>query len=126
DLGDASVLEDGDALLGDVDRDEQLALRGRQRRAARRLAASGGRATLAVGRLLRGRGRSRLGRPRRLRRNRGGRSRRPRRLPPVPPATAAAAAALVRRPAFGEVGGRLATARCCYFDSRRFLGRGLC
>ena len=44
DLGDAIVLEDGDALLGDVDRDEQLALRGRQRRAARRLAAAGVRA----------------------------------------------------------------------------------
>ena len=33
DLGDLVVLEDGDALLADVDRDEQLALRGRQRRA---------------------------------------------------------------------------------------------
>ena len=45
DLGDAVVLEDGDALLADVDRDEELALRGRQRRAAgrvrrRRLAAA--------------------------------------------------------------------------------------
>ena len=39
DLGDAVVLEDGDALLADVDGDEELALRGRQRRAARRLAA---------------------------------------------------------------------------------------
>ena len=35
DLGDAVVLEDGDALLAHVDRDEELALRGRQRRAAR-------------------------------------------------------------------------------------------
>ena len=40
DLGDAVVLEDGDALLADVDRDQQLALGGRQRRAARRLAAA--------------------------------------------------------------------------------------
>src|SRR5205823_2376798 len=37
DLGDLAVLEDGDALLADVDRDEQLALRGRERRATRRL-----------------------------------------------------------------------------------------
>src|SRR5205085_6475941 len=35
DLGDALVLDDGDALLGDADRDEQLPLRGRQRRTAR-------------------------------------------------------------------------------------------
>ena len=35
-LGDAIVLEDRDALLADVDRDEQLALRRRQRRPARR------------------------------------------------------------------------------------------
>ena len=48
DLGDPAVLEDGDALLGDVDRDEQLALRGRERRAARRLAAALRRATRAV------------------------------------------------------------------------------
>ena len=34
DLGDPVVLEHGDALLADVDGDEQLALRGRQRRAA--------------------------------------------------------------------------------------------
>ena len=40
DLGDLAVLEHGDALLADVDGDEQLALRGRQRRAARRLAAA--------------------------------------------------------------------------------------
>ena len=33
DLGDAVVLEDGDALLADVDRDQELALRLRQRRA---------------------------------------------------------------------------------------------
>src|SRR6185312_8455160 len=33
-LGDLVVLEYGDALLADVDRDEQLALRGRERRAA--------------------------------------------------------------------------------------------
>ena len=33
DLGDPAVLEDGDALLADVDGDEQLALRGRERRA---------------------------------------------------------------------------------------------
>ena len=36
DLGGPAVLEDGDALLADVDRDEELALRGRERRAARR------------------------------------------------------------------------------------------
>ena len=40
DLGDAVVLEHGDALLADVDRDEQLALRGRERGAA--WAAGGG------------------------------------------------------------------------------------
>ena len=38
DLGDLVVLEHGDALLADVDGDDQLALRRRQRRAARRLA----------------------------------------------------------------------------------------
>src|SRR5207253_1381514 len=38
-LGDLAVLEHRDALLADVDRDQQLALRGRQRRAARRRAA---------------------------------------------------------------------------------------
>src|SRR5207247_2112137 len=41
DLGDAVVLEDGDALLADVDRDEELALRRRKRRPARRDAAAG-------------------------------------------------------------------------------------
>ena len=40
DLGGAVVLEDGDALLADVDRDEELALRLRKRRAAGRLAAA--------------------------------------------------------------------------------------
>ena len=40
DLGDAVVLEDGDALLADVDRDQQLALRLRQRRALLRDAAA--------------------------------------------------------------------------------------
>src|SRR5207302_7170112 len=40
DLGDAVVLEDGDSLLADVDRDEQFALRLGKRRAARRLAAA--------------------------------------------------------------------------------------
>ena len=40
DLRDLVVLEHGDALLADVDGHEQLALRGRQRRAARRLAAA--------------------------------------------------------------------------------------
>ena len=40
DLGDLRVLEDRDAALADVDRHEQLALRGGQRRAARRLAAA--------------------------------------------------------------------------------------
>ena len=39
DLGDAVVLEDGDALLADVDGHEQVALRGRQRRATWRRAA---------------------------------------------------------------------------------------
>ena len=39
DLGDDVVLEHGDALLAGVDRDDQLALRLRQRRAARRRAA---------------------------------------------------------------------------------------
>ena len=42
DLGDLVVLEHRDALLADVDRDDQLALRGRQRRPARRLAAAAG------------------------------------------------------------------------------------
>jgi len=40
DLGDAVVLEDCDALFADVDGDDQLALRGRQRCAARSLAPS--------------------------------------------------------------------------------------
>ncbi len=40
DLGDLAVLEDGDALLADVDGDEQLALRGRERGATLRLAAA--------------------------------------------------------------------------------------
>ena len=40
DLGGAVVLEDGDALLADVDRDEELALGLRKRRAAGRLAAA--------------------------------------------------------------------------------------
>src|SRR5207244_10079551 len=40
DLRDAVVLEDGDALLADVDRHEQLALRGGERRAAGRYAAT--------------------------------------------------------------------------------------
>ena len=40
DLGDLVVLEHGDALLAGVDRDEQLALRLRQRRALRRRAAA--------------------------------------------------------------------------------------
>jgi len=39
DLGHAVVLEDGDALLADVDGDDQLALRGRERRATRSLPA---------------------------------------------------------------------------------------
>ena len=38
-LGDAVVLDHGDALLADVDRDQQLALRGGKRRPPRRLAA---------------------------------------------------------------------------------------
>ena len=42
DLGGLVVLEDGDALLADVDGDEQLALRGGKRRAALRLAAAAG------------------------------------------------------------------------------------
>ena len=41
DLRHAAVLEDGDAALADVDGDEQLALRGRQRRTALRLARAG-------------------------------------------------------------------------------------
>src|SRR5437868_1494373 len=41
DLGDAVVLEDRDALLADVDGDEELALGGRERRALRRLPAAG-------------------------------------------------------------------------------------
>ena len=40
DLGDAIVLDHRDALLADVDRDQQLALGGRKRRPARRLAPS--------------------------------------------------------------------------------------
>src|SRR5205807_1119870 len=55
-LGDAVVLEDGDALLADVDRDEELALRRRKRRAARRHATARGRprasGLLALGPLL--------------------------------------------------------------------------
>ena len=49
DLGDAIVLDHGDALLADVDRDQQLALRGGQRRPARRLPAALGAAALASG-----------------------------------------------------------------------------
>ena len=49
DLGDAIVLDHGDALLADVDRDQQLALRGRQRRPAWRLPATLGAAALASG-----------------------------------------------------------------------------
>ena len=45
-LGDPVVLDHGDALLADVDRDQQLALRGGQRRPARRLAAALGAAAL--------------------------------------------------------------------------------
>src|SRR4029453_5669552 len=40
DLGDLVVLEDGDPLLAYVDGDQQLPLRGRQRRAARRRSAA--------------------------------------------------------------------------------------
>ena len=40
DLGDPVVLEQGDALLADVDRDQELALRLRERRAPRRLPAA--------------------------------------------------------------------------------------
>ena len=47
DLGDAVVLDHGDALLADVDRDQQLALGGGQRRPARRLTASLGAAALS-------------------------------------------------------------------------------
>ena len=46
DLGDLVVLEHGDALLADVDRDDQLALRLRQRCAARRFAAAAAAARL--------------------------------------------------------------------------------
>ena len=49
DLGDAIVLDHGDALLADVDRDQQLALRGRQWRPPGRLAAALGAAALASG-----------------------------------------------------------------------------
>ena len=49
DLGDAIVLDHGDALLADVDRDQQLALRGRQWRPTGRLAAALGAAALAAG-----------------------------------------------------------------------------
>ena len=56
DLGDLVVLEDGDALLAGVDRDEQLALRLRQRRPLRRLRRRAGwddaLARLALGGLL--------------------------------------------------------------------------
>ena len=48
DLGDAVVLEHRDTLLADVDRDEELALRGRERRALGRLATACGRAGLAL------------------------------------------------------------------------------
>src|SRR5581483_6535848 len=41
DLGDLPVLEDGDPLLGDVDRDEELALRGRRWRSAGSLGSFG-------------------------------------------------------------------------------------
>ena len=47
-LGDLVVLDDGDSLLADVDRDQQLALGGRQRWAPRRRAAARG-ALLARG-----------------------------------------------------------------------------
>ena len=49
DLGDAIVLDHGDALLADVDRDQQLALGGRQRCPPRRLAATLGATALASG-----------------------------------------------------------------------------
>ncbi len=49
DLGDAIVLDHGDALLADVDRDQQLALGGRQRRPPGRLAATLGATALAAG-----------------------------------------------------------------------------
>ena len=52
DLGDLVVLEDGDALLADVDGDEELALRGRQRRTARRLAAAAAARALGAAALL--------------------------------------------------------------------------
>src|SRR5205085_9553798 len=46
--GDAVVLDDGDALLADVDRDEELALRRRERRPASRNAAALRRALRAL------------------------------------------------------------------------------
>ena len=49
DLGDTIVLDHGDALLADVDRDQQLALRGRQWRPPGRLAAALRAAALAAG-----------------------------------------------------------------------------
>ena len=64
DLGDLVVLEHGDALLADVDRDEQLALRGGQRRAPRRRATPRG-ALLARGAVA-GRRRRSASRPRRV------------------------------------------------------------
>ena len=48
DLGDLAVLEDGDAALGDAGRDEQLALRGRERRPLGLLAAPAARPSRAV------------------------------------------------------------------------------
>ena len=86
DLGDAVVLEDGDALLAHVDGDEQLALRGRQRCPPRRRAASlaaGGAFLSLLGTALLGLRADRLGFL--LRRGRGGAVAPVGRLRPLPP-----------------------------------------
>src|SRR5262249_20304816 len=107
-LGDLVVLEHGDALLARVDRDEQLALRLRQRCTPRRSAPArlGALARLALGRFLlfdgdRGRGLGRL-------------------LAPVTP-TARAAAALLRCGGGGlsVVGRRLVDGQCLNFGVLR-------
>jgi hypothetical protein len=124
-LGDAVVLEHGDALLADVDRDEQLALRRGERRAARRLAAAA--ALLAAALLpLRELLRRLLGRllPLLLALGLLGRFCRLLSGRPLAPAPAAAAATALGLGGIGCVG-RVARGRLDYFGLGESLGCGL-